>query len=87
VLEIESLQPLQGMLLSFYIDEELAVAGVPLAELPFPEGAAATLIVRGSKILAPKGQTRLEPGDHVYVVTRPEDRPLIALLFGSPEGE
>jgi cell volume regulation protein A len=87
VLEIESMQPLKGELLSFYIDPALVVAGVPIAELPFPEGAAATLIVRGQELVAPKGATVLEPGDHVYVFARPEDRPFIQLMFGRPEEE
>ena len=86
VLEIESMRPLEGELLSFHIDEELAVAGAALADLPFPDGSAATLIVRGSTMLAPRGHTTLEPGDHVYVVTRSEDRPLVQLMFGRPEG-
>jgi potassium/hydrogen antiporter len=86
VLEIESVQPLEGRLSSFYIDEALAVAGVSLADLPFPEGAAATMIVRGSEIIAPKGNTVLEPGDHVYVLMRPEDEATILLMFGRPEG-
>jgi cell volume regulation protein A len=85
VLEIESIQPLSGRLSSFYIDEALAVAGVHLADLPFPEGAAATMIVRGSEIIAPKGSTILETGDHVYVLMRPEDEPTIMLMFGRPE--
>ena len=85
VLEIESVQPLRGRLASFYIDEALAVAGVSLADLPFPEGAAATMIVRGTEIIAPKGGTILEPGDHVYVLMRPEDEPTIMLMFGRPE--
>jgi cell volume regulation protein A len=85
VLEIESIQPLSGRLSSFYIDDALAVAGVMLAELPFPEGAAATMIVRGSNIIAPKGSTVLEVGDHVYVLMRPEDEPTILLMFGRPE--
>ncbi|HYF38762.1 MAG TPA: potassium/proton antiporter, partial [Gemmatimonadales bacterium] len=46
VLAIESRQPLQGELMSFYIDEALVVAGMPAEELPLPEGAAMTLIVR-----------------------------------------
>ena len=46
VLAIESRQPLQGELMSFYIDEALVVAGMPLGELPLPEGSAVTLIVR-----------------------------------------
>jgi cell volume regulation protein A len=86
VLEVESIRPLRGRLASFYIDEVLAVAGVPLAELPFPEGAAMTMIVRGEDIIAPKGNTVMEPGDHVYVLMRPEDEPTILLMFGRPEG-
>ncbi|HEU4642636.1 MAG TPA: potassium/proton antiporter [Gemmatimonadaceae bacterium] len=87
VMEIESRQPLSGALLSFHIDEALAVTGVPLSELPFPEGAAATIVIRGRELLAPKGHTTLEAGDHVYIVTRPEDEPFIRLMFGRPEEE
>jgi cell volume regulation protein A len=87
VLEIESMSPLEGELMSFYVDEALAVVGVPMSELPFPEGSAATLIVRGQQLIAPKGQTELLVGDHVYVFARPADRPFIQLMFGRPEGE
>jgi cell volume regulation protein A len=87
VLEIESMQPLRGRLASFYIDEALAVHNVPLVELPFPEGAAVTMIVRGDHIIAPKGNTLMEVGDHVYVLMRPEDEPLVMLMFGRPEGD
>ena len=85
VLEIESLQPLEGELRSFYVDEALPVAGQPLRALPFPEGAAATLIVRGQQLIAPLPDTTLRAGDHVYVLSRPEDRPLVHLMFGRPE--
>ncbi|HJU65879.1 MAG TPA: cation:proton antiporter, partial [Gemmatimonadaceae bacterium] len=87
VIEIESMQPLNGELLSFYIDHALAVAGVALSDLPFPDGTVVTMLVRGHDLVAPRGATVLEPGDHIYVFTRPEDRPFIQLLFGRPEGE
>ena len=87
VMEIESVQPLRGRLASFYIDDALAVSGVHIADLPFPEGAAATMIVRGDDIIAPKGNTVLVTGDHVYVLMRPEDEPMILLMFGRPEGD
>ena len=61
------------------------MAGVPLVDLPFPSGSAATLVVRGQELIAPKGSTVLEPGDHVYVLVRPEDRAMIQLMFGRPE--
>jgi cell volume regulation protein A len=87
VLGIESLQPLNGELLSFYIDEALAVTGVTLAELPFPPGAAITIIVRGRDLVPAKGDTSLEVGDHVYIFARTEDLPFIHLMFGRPEAE
>jgi cell volume regulation protein A len=87
VLGIESMQPLNGELLSFYIDEALAVTGVSLAELPFPPGAAVTIIVRGRDLVPAKGDTKLVVGDHVYIFARTEDLPLIQLMFGRPEAE
>lgn len=85
VLEIVSTKPLSGVLLSFYVDEALDITGVPLAELPFPEGTAVTLILRDDAILVPKGHTTLQAGDHVYVATEPGDRAFVQLLFGRPE--
>jgi cell volume regulation protein A len=85
VLEIESMQPLGGELVSFYIDEALAVAGVPLRDLPFPESSSIVLIVRGRHVLAPRGDTVLEVGDHAYTFARPEDEPFLRLMFGRAE--
>jgi cell volume regulation protein A len=87
VLAIESRQPLEGELMSFYIDEALLVAGMPVGELPLPEGAAVTLIVRKNRLLPPSPETILEPGDHVHVISQPEDRGFIQLMFGRPEEE
>jgi cell volume regulation protein A len=85
VLTVESFDRLDGELLSYYIDEALPVAGMRLDELPFPEGAAVTMIVRGHALIAPKGATRLEIGDHAYVLARPDGVDMVQLLFGHPE--
>jgi cell volume regulation protein A len=87
LLAIESRIPLKGELMSFYIDEALVVCGVRLDELDFPEEASVVLIVRGDLLVPAKGSTTLQPGDHVYVLAQPEDRPLIQLIFGRPEEE
>lgn len=87
VLAIESRLPLEGELISFYIDEALVVSGVELRDLDFPEGSSVTLIVRGNRLIPPRGSTTLQPGDHVYVLSQPEDQPLIRLMFGRPEAE
>jgi len=85
VLTLESHDELEGVLESYYIDEALPVAAMRLDELPFPEGAAVTMIVRGRELIAPKGATRLEIGDHAYVLSRPESAEMVRLLFGRPE--
>jgi cell volume regulation protein A len=85
VLEITSTRLLRGDVLSFYIDPRSAVCGAAIAELPFPPGAGAMLILRGDELIAPKGRTVLAAGDHVFVFCRPEDQPFIHLLFGQPE--
>ena len=87
VLAIESAAPLDGDILSFHVDATLAVSGVPLSDLPFPDGAAVMLILRGRQLVAARGTTTLDPGDHVYVFARREDRGEILLMFGRPEEE
>lgn len=82
---VESSVPLRGTLRSYFIHEALPVAGAQLADIPFPDGAAVTMIVRGSTLLAADGATRLYAGDHVYVLAPPHAVPLVQLLFGAPE--
>jgi Trk K+ transport system NAD-binding subunit len=53
--------------------------------VPFPDGAAVTLIVRGGEVIPPAPTTILTPGDHVYVFARNEDRSIIRLMLGRPE--
>jgi cell volume regulation protein A len=84
-LEITSTHELDGEIVAFHIDPRSAVAGQPLSEVPFPPAAAAMLIIRGRELVAPRGATVFETGDHVYVFFRPEDRGIIHLLFGRQE--
>ena len=46
------------------------VAGLPLSELDFPEGAAVALVVRGDELVPPRGSTVLRPGDEQRVYAR-----------------
>lgn len=85
VLEINASTRLHGELTSYYIDPSLAVSGAKLSDIEFPPGSAVVLIVRGEELIAARGDTTLEPGDHAYVFFKPEDRGFIELLFGQPE--
>lgn len=86
VVEIHSARPLEGETLSYYIEKAVAVCGASIADLPIPESAVILLVVRGNRMIAPRGSTVLEAGDHVHIFCKPEDIPLLQLLFGRPEG-
>jgi potassium/hydrogen antiporter len=87
LVEITSAESLSGEVVPFYIAPASAVAGARIADLPLPEGCTVALISRGTELVAPRGNTELRPGDHVHVFCRPEDKPLVLLLFGRPEEE
>ena len=84
-LEISSTRQLDGVLLSFHVDDTLLVCDTPIADIPFPDGASVALVVRGRELLAARGQTVLRAGDHVYVFSKPAERAYVTLLFGRPE--
>jgi cell volume regulation protein A len=45
------------------------------------------LVVRGRDLVAARGRTVLEPGDHVYVFAPPAEKGFVQLLFGRQEEE
>jgi cell volume regulation protein A len=85
MLEVSALRPLAGEILSFTVHPALPVCGVALADLPLPEKVVVMLILRGDELVAPRGMTRLQAGDHLYVFTPPEEIGLVTLLFGASQ--
>jgi cell volume regulation protein A len=86
LLEISPSRPMESEIEAFYVDPASAVAGSSLADLPpFPAGSSVLMVLRGDDLLPARGATVLVPGDHVYVLTRPEDRSFVHLLFGEAE--
>jgi cell volume regulation protein A len=84
-IEIDARRVTGDELRVYFVSRELAVAGATLAEIPFPDGAAVSMIERAGSLIAPSGGTRMEPGDYVYVIAPAEHRPQIELLFGRAE--
>ena len=81
-LELSSLGPLSGELLSFHITSSVLAEGVAIRDLGLPENTSIALIVRGSDLVSPRGSTVLQSDDQVYVSTSSEARPLLTLLLG-----
>jgi cell volume regulation protein A len=85
LIEVDARAPRGDELRAYFVSDQLAVAGATLAEIPFPEGAAVSMLERAGALIAPSGATRIEAGDYVYVIAPVEHRPYVELLFGRPE--
>ena len=84
-IEIDARAPRGDELRAYFISPQLAVAGALLSEIPFPQGAAVSMLERAGALIAPSGSLRIQPGDHVYVIAPAEQRPDVELLFGRAE--
>ena len=85
MIEVDARAPSGDELRAYFVSDQLAVAGATLAEIPFPDGTAVSMIERAGSLIAPSGTTRVEPGDYVYVIAPAEHRSHVELLFGRPE--
>jgi trk system potassium uptake protein TrkA len=57
------------------------IAGTPLAKVAFPDDAVIGAIIRGSKIIVPRGDTVIEDGDRVVVFALPSAAGAVGKLF------
>jgi cell volume regulation protein A len=80
--ELVSLRDYAGEFVWYLVDRASAVAGALVRDVPLGDGCVLALIVRGEHLVAPRGETRLEVGDHVCVFVTHEDRSVLDLLFG-----
>lgn len=81
-LEIFSHRPVEGEILSFFVEPASAVAGIAIRDLPMPPHSSVLLVVRGHHLVPARGGTVLTPGDHVHVFCDPGDKAFVLLLFG-----
>jgi cell volume regulation protein A len=80
-LEISSIQQTNADIVGYPVDESARVAGRELSQLQLPDSVLIAMISRDGEVIPPRGSTRIEPGDHVFVIRRPENRPGVDALF------
>ncbi|MFO7246551.1 MAG: potassium/proton antiporter [Thermaerobacter sp.] len=87
VLEFTPVGQTNADMLSFQVTKESPLLGKVLGEVPLPAGATVSALVRGERIVAPRGNTRFEEGDHVYILVQHEDLDTVRELMEGPAGE
>lgn len=80
-LEITSLRHVDGDIVEYTVGPESRAAGRRVRELALPEGVVIAMIAREQQVIPPQGRTEILEGDHVFVVLRPDTRPLVDRVF------
>ena len=81
VLTMATLKGIEAEAIEFRVEQDSSIVHQAVAELKFPEGAIIGTIIRGDKIVIPRGGDRILPGDEVIVFALPDAIPGIEKLF------
>lgn len=68
-LELVSLGKADAEMLEYEIEDDAAIVGKTLLEIPFPEGALVNAIIRNEQLITPTGNTIIEKGDFLYILS------------------
>jgi len=83
--DITSRLPIREAQLTFFIAPESPLIGCTVQELALPPDAAVLLIVRNAELVAPRGHTALQVGDHAFVLCHRQSSHAVRKRFaGSP---
>jgi len=85
-LELTSLREVDADIVGYTVLEGSRAAGRRINQLALPDGMVVAMLSRQNKLIPPRGSTQLCPIDHVFVLLRPEVRPLADALFRAPGG-
>ena len=80
-LEITSLKHVDGDIVEYTVEPESRAANQFVRDLTLPDSVVIAMIAREHQIIPPRGSTQILAGDHLFVVLRPEARPLVNRVF------
>jgi len=80
-LEISSLQDVDAEIVEYTLGSDARAAGRLLSQMALPEGVVVAMVTRGSAVIPPRGSTRLEAGDHLFVVLKPINQVFVDSVF------
>src|SRR5690606_29896880 len=85
-LEITALGDIDADIIKYTIGEKSRAAGQLLARMALPDSTVVAMITRKNSVIPPRGSTRLQAGDHLFVVLRPETRAFVDFVFSAAQG-
>lgn len=83
-LELTSLREVEADIVGYTVLEGCRAEGRRINELALPDGMVVAMLSRQGKLIPPRGSTAIRRDDHVFILMRPEVRPLADALFRAP---
>ena len=80
-LEITAVGDIDADIVRYTLGENARAAGQLLARMALPDSTVVAMITRDDSVIPPRGSTKLQTGDHLFVVLRPETREFVDLVF------
>jgi trk system potassium uptake protein len=81
VLAVATLKGTRAQGVEFDVPSRFPYAGRPLSEVSFPEGSLIGAIIRGDRVIIPRGEDSIRGGDRVIVFALPEAIRKVETLF------
>ncbi|MFA5535909.1 MAG: Trk system potassium transporter TrkA [Bacillota bacterium] len=81
IISVTLLGGAKARLLEFAASETTGIIGKPLQNIRFPKNAIIGSIVKKNQVIVPKGNSIIEPGDHVMVFALPDSVKKAEKLF------
>ncbi|MFB4165633.1 potassium/proton antiporter [Alteribacillus sp. JSM 102045] len=80
-IELISIGKANAEMVQFKTNEDTAVVGRRLHEIPFPRRATISAIVRDDRLITPHGETEIKAGDFLYILVSQKDKELLKKLL------
>ena len=81
VLGVVALRGIDAEAIEVRIGSEAPALGRPLRSLDIPDGGVVGVIIRGRKVITPRGDDAVRAGDHVVLFALPDTMPKLERLF------
>ncbi|WP_117169958.1 potassium/proton antiporter [Paraliobacillus sediminis] len=82
-LELISLGKANAEMIEYEIEEDAAIVGKTLNDIPFPTDTLVNAIIREEQLVTPTGDTTIAAGDFLYMLTSRKSKKALRLLLNS----
>ncbi len=81
VKEVYSIGDAEAEVIEALVLNSAPIAGMKVRDIDFPEGALLGIVQKGTEVIRPNGDTKIEDGDTVVIFCLSEDVPKVEILF------